>query len=346
MRTHRPIGGGGPLPPPSGDLTSMPFWGTSLYALLTDTAWDYKGFAQILYDHGCTETDIWGLSAQWVEQVHDLVLPFVQKPGGPWDLHAWDPRYFDRAEAIVAEMNARGVRVQFTLTELYGWAQRKQGYSGVPDANQGAWRKNVNGITWGVPDDDVYFTTEPQAWMREYITRIVGRLKGAGVIWRLGNEMPEKALHERLRDVVLSVDHDAVTVINREDVPGMYQNMQIGSSYDLIEHHGIANMADLDVVYDNGSATDRPDTFRKLLDGWPGVDQRRIVLSSDGCRASTDPVNTYDWDALYEVAAYGAARGCSFSHQSRAKMTRIQTGKADLGMIETDFLDRLRTLYS
>ena len=148
---------------------------------------------------------------------------------------------------------------------------------------------------------------------------------------------------QQRRDAVRRHDPSAQFVVNREDVPGMYDNMQIGTQFDRIEFHGLAEMADLDTVYDNGSATDRPDTFRKLIDS-KGPD-KRIVLSSDGCRASTDPVNTYDWDELFKVAEYGAARGCSYSHQSRAKMTRIQTGKADLGMIETEFLDRLRTLY-
>jgi hypothetical protein len=243
-------------------------------------------------------------------------------------------------------MNARGVLVQFTLTELYAWSQRKQGLPGVPDANQGPWRKNVNGIRWGVPDDDVYFETEPKEWLTEYITRIVGRLKGAGVIWRLGNEMPEKGLHERLRAVVKRADPSAQTIINREDVPGMYANMRIGHDYDRTEIHGLRDLAALDIVYNNGDATDRPDTFRKLLNR-SDVDCKRIVLSSDGCRASsTDDVNTYDWDALFQVAEYGAARGCSYSHQSRAKMTRIHTGRADLGMIETEFLDKLRKLYA
>jgi len=280
-----------------------------------------------------------------VEQVHDLILPFTGRPDGKVDLFDWNPAYFDRAEAIVAEMNARGVLVQFTLTELYGWSSRKQGLPGVPDANAGPWRRNVNGIHWGIPDDDVYFTTEPQGWLTSYITRIVSRLKGAGVIWRLGNEMPEKALHERLRAVVRRIDPSAQIVINREDVPGMYANMRIGHDYDRIEYHGLRDLGTLDIVHDNGSATDRPDTFRKLLNR-SDVDCKRIVLSSDGCRASsTDLVNTYDWPRLLEVAQYGAQRGCSYSHQSRAKMTRILTGRADLGAIETDFLDRLRRLY-
>jgi hypothetical protein len=334
-----------PLPPASGDLTSWPRFGTSLYNLLCDTAWDAKAFARILGDHGCTLTDVWGLSAQWIEQVNDLILPFKKRGDGQWDLFDWNPAYFDRAEMIVAEMNARGVLVQFTLTELYTWSQRKQGLPGVPDANAGPWRRNVNGIHWGIPDDDVYFETEPKEWLTEYITRIVGRLKGAGVVWRLGNEMPEKGLHERLRDVVKRADPSAQTVINREDVPGMYANMRIGKDYDRIEYHGLRDLSTLETIHDNGSATERPDTFRKLLNR-PDTDCKRIVLSSDGCRASsTDLVNTYDWNALFAVAKYGAERGCSYSHQSRAKMTRIVTGRADLGAIETDFLDRLRSLY-
>ena len=41
---------------------------------------------QILQDHGCTRTDVWGLSAQWIEQVQDLVLPFRQHVGGQFSL--------------------------------------------------------------------------------------------------------------------------------------------------------------------------------------------------------------------------------------------------------------------
>jgi hypothetical protein len=91
---------------------------------------------------------------------------------------------------------------------------------------------------------------------------------------------------------------------------------------------------------------DRPRTFRQFFDkrdqnGHPiDVDISRTICSSDGSRASDDPVNTYDWPRLLEVFDFVAGKGGSIDHQSRAKMSP----GAQLGMVEDDFLKQIAAL--
>jgi hypothetical protein len=326
---------------PSGDLTSWPRRGASLYSLVTDSAWDYVAFADILADCGMNLTRCCALTADWIEQRADIVWPFKKLSDGRWDLFDWQPAYFDRLTRVVAAMNARGILVQLDLMELYGWSDRKQGLPGVPDANAGPWRANVNGIHWA---DDRMFDVLPDAWLNTFIDLVTDAVTGTGTVLEVGNEMPERGLHYRIRDRIRQTWPDAPITVNRnEDVPGQYQNMRIGADFDRISFHGKRDLGTLDEWYDNGGATGRPDTFRKLLD-WPGIDCSRIIFSSDGCRISTDPVNTYDWDRLFEVIAYVVGKGCGYEMQSRAKMTRIQTGKADLSMVEVEFLRKIVAL--
>jgi hypothetical protein len=328
----------GVRPPPSGDLTTWPRRGASLYALLTDSAWDYEGFADILADCGLTLTRVFLLTAEWKEQRNDIVWPFQQLEDGRWDLFAWNPAYFNRLADVVAAMNARGVLVQLTVMELYGWSDRKQG-SGMPDAEQGPWRRNVNGIRWAT---DRTFVELPDAWLNAFIDRVVATVKGMGVVWEIGNEMPEKPMHHRIRDRIRQTWPDAQTSVNRnEDVPGQYKNMKIGTEFDRLAIHGMRTLAHLD----RKSGTRGDESFRRLIDQ---VDPARLIFSSDGCRqsgpAGMDPATAYDWPALLEVARYVTARGCSYEHQSAAKLERIRSGRADLGAVEVDFLKQLAAL--
>lgn len=332
-----------PHQPPSGDLTSWPRRGTSIYGLLTDGAWDYAAFADRLTECGFKAplTRFWLLSAAWAEVGSDLVLPFGRTRNGEWDLFAWSDAYFNRLVRIVETMNARGIVCVLDVTELYGWSHRKQGLSGVPDPSNGPWRRNVNGLHWD--DDDTWFTTEPGSWLNAFIELVVAALKDTAVVWEIGNEMPEKALHYRIRDVIRRVAPDAQVSVNRnEDVPGQYANMAIGRDFDRIAFHGKRDLGFLDEAFDNGEAKERPDTFRKLLDG--RADNSRIVFSSDGARASMDPVNGYDWPRLLDVARYVTARGCGFEHQSVCKLERIRSGRADLNVMEMSWLRELAQL--
>lgn len=54
------------------------------------------------------------------------ITPWVEAPGGKWDLTKWNPAYFSRLRDFVSEASKRGIVVEVTLFTAYYNAQRWQ----------------------------------------------------------------------------------------------------------------------------------------------------------------------------------------------------------------------------
>jgi hypothetical protein len=340
-----PLGGGGVPPPAAGDLTKWPRRGATIAASLLDTRWDIDAWAQMLGDifggRGLTLANV--LSAPWPEMEPFMEMPFVRASDGRWDIRTPNPTFYDRLRRYVDTMNRHGVVVQLCFLELYSWSGRK---TGLPFDQNLTWaRHNVNGVSWG-PGDET-FDILPDDFAVELVERVVGAVRGSGCVVVPGNEFPEKRVHQDIAAIVKRVDPSMRVATNRnEDTPGQYANMQVGrSAIDGISYHAWDTLAFLDVDFAD-EPPDRPRTFRQFFDkrdqnGHPiDVDISRTICSSDGSRASDDPVNTYDWPRLLEVFDFVAGKGGSIDHQSRAKMSP----GAQLGMVEDDFLKQIAAL--
>jgi hypothetical protein len=290
------------------DLTTWPRHGMSIAGLLVASAADIRETVLRFADCGVQVTRINLLSALWA-QVD--TLPFQRRTDGLWDLKAWNPAYFRRLDDIRERMNRAGIVVQWTNYELYSWSKRKPG----PQQVGTPWRHNVNGVFW--PEDDSTFQVLPDWWSMDWIEQVTPHLDLTRNVFEIGNEFPEKALHERVKKLLPA--GSLVQVNRNEDTPGQYANMKIGTHYDFIAFHGnkLKKLSDLDRVYPR-----EPHylTFNQFFDECPH-DPKRIVFSSDGARISSDPIDTYDW--LHQRAFFREVtrRGCSIEHQSRAKMT-------------------------
>jgi hypothetical protein len=300
--------------PPVDDATlrHWPRTGMSIASLIVARACNIAETIRIFADCGVQLTRVNLLSALW-DGVN--VLPYRRRPDGLWDLIDWNPEYFDRLSEVRDRCNSSGIVVQWTNYELYSWSDRKLG----PQQINTPWRHNVNGVFWA--EDDSTFDVLPDAWSETWLGKVLPYLKADINPLEIGNEFPEKALHERVRDIVKRLQPDAQVTVNRnEDTPGQYANMKIGSGYDRIAFHGrlLKQVSDLDRVYPNEPTYK---TFNQFFDRCPH-DPKRVIFSSDGARISADPVNTYDWGPLREFAReVTKVRGCSFEHQSRAKMS-------------------------
>lgn len=317
-----------PVPPPSSELNVWPRVGLSIAGLMVGSAHNIPETVRIYQDLGVQVTRVNLLSALWPGVD---TLPFTKLANGKWDLYQWNQVYFDRLIEVRDRMNSAGIVVQWTNYELYSWSDRKPGsqQDGTP------WRNNVNGVNW--VEDDSMFDILPEEWSRNWITKVVPYLNLNVNPFEIGNEFPEKGLHYRVKDLVKAVNPTALIQVNRnEDTPGQYKNMKIGRDFDFIAFHGnkLKVKSDLNRVY---SREPEFKTFNEFFDECPH-DPKRIIFSSDGARSSSDPVNTYNWDALAEFVQEIKRKGCSFEHQSRAKMTPAPNHH----MIETDWFRRIR----
>lgn len=313
---------------PTGDLLTYPRHGMSIAGLLVSSAANIPETVRIFRDCGVQSTRINLLSALWPQTD---TLPFTRRSDGLWDLTAWNPRYFNRLTEIRERMNAAGIVVQWTNYELYSWSDRKPG----PQQIGTPWRHNVNGVFW--PADDSTFQLLPDAWSREWFAKVQPFLRLDVNVFEIGNEFPEKALHERVADLFPA---DARIQVNRnEDTPGQYANMKIGGSrYDFIAFHGnkLKQISDLDRKYPKEPTYK---TFNQFFDNCPH-DPKRIVFSSDGARQKgaigLDPETAYDWSALREFfREIQFTRKCSIEHQSAAKLRPFPNHQ----LIESDWFE-------
>lgn len=297
-----------PMPPAPG-LDVWPRAGMSIAALVVASACNIPETVKRFQDAGVTLTRVNLLSALWAGVD---VLPYRRQADGLWNLTDWNPQYFDRLAEVKERMNAAGIVVVWTNYELYSWSRRKPG----PQQDSTPWRHNVNGVFWP-PEDTTLSQLLPDEWSKVWFDKVVPLLDGEINPFEIGNEFPEKSLHERVCD---EIPIDVIVSVNRnEDAPGQYANMKIGKRHDMIAHHGrfLKQISDLDRVY-----KDEPDykTFNEFFKKCPH-DPKRIMFSSDGARISADPVETYDWPHLRAFFREMRRRGCSIEHQSRAKMT-------------------------
>jgi hypothetical protein len=318
--------------------------GASLYGLYGDPGWDYQTFAHQLSDAGLISTDAWcfGGWTNWGGR-----LPFQRRSDGKWDLFAWNDAAFDDAEAIVRYMNSYGIRVRFTIVDLYvGISDRKQGLPGIPDARTGPFRpqNNVNNVDYS-GDNAFYVVGTAGDWVTAYAEKFVGRLKGLGVDFQTANESPESAMHDRIRDAILRSWPEAhVSSSRNSDAPSEYMNMVDVHRMHAINFHGWKNLTRMDESFHEPSSTGRPDTYRQLLNTG-GVDPKRIIACSDGARnGNSDPRYAYDWADLLKAFAFATDHGCNIDHQSAAKMALFTYGTHDLSYVETDFLRQIAAL--
>lgn len=310
--TVNPVPPDPPGPIDEAKLKVWPRYGMSIAGIIVGSDHDIDGTVNKFIDAGVKLTRINLLSALWngVD-----ILPYRQTADGRWDLYDWNPAFFERVEYIRDKFNSAGIVVIWTNYELYSWSDRKKG----PQQNNTPYRHNVNGVYWD--PTDVTFGILPDAWSLAWISKIVPYLKLDYNVFEIGNEFPEKALHERVADHVRSIQSNALISINRnEDTPGQYENMKIGKGrYDKIAHHGryLKEVRDLDRNYPREP---KYNSFNEFFKRCPH-DPKRIMFSSDGARTGDSPIDTYDWGKLRDFFQEVMKRGCSIEHQSRAKMT-------------------------
>lgn len=335
--------------PPVGPVTdTWPRFGASYYTSLTDPRLDLPAFFPRLKDASCNYTrvwliDAWAVSASGGQGCYDGWMPWDRATDGRFDLWRVSSRYLDRLRDYVERANAHGILPQLCGWELYSWSDRKQGMLWVPDANRGPFRHNLQGIYYA---DDTAFEriaqpTGEDAFLWKFYADVVHVLSGLEYAVELGNEMPEKALHQRLKLAWLQAGYTGSLSVNRqEDTPGQYANMQIGtaSGYDRIAFHGKRDLGYLDEVYDEEPVYK---TFRGFYNSLTYI-PAAIILSSDGCRKSTNVDDAYDYMELGEVFKDGLARGFSAEHQSCCKLRGFQENRIDVNDIEVDWLRSLK----
>lgn len=341
-------------PPTDPRLIHRPRWGMNISGLLVHSAANIPETLKRFVDAGVELTDVNWLSALWPTGVD--CLPFVMPPAGqPFNLFDWNSQFFERAHEIRESFNAQGIVVQGTFWEDYSWSNRR-GFHGnppqrdlrVPDANLGPWRNNLNGILLGGlyngdihEDDETLTTLLPTPFCRDFLAKLLPFWYPDVNPVRIANEMPEKSLHERMRDLIRSTYPGAKVVVNRQDdTPGQVDNMKVPRDYDFYEYHGskAKKVSDLSVVWPPSKS--HVPTYNAMLDD-PDTHRSTITWSSDGARTSDSPTDPYDWDTLGDffrhVGPHGL--GCTVLHQSRAKMTPFPNHH----MIEVDWFRSLRT---
>lgn len=321
-----------PSPTPSSLSVTWPQTGLSYYAGLGDPDFDWAVFLDFCREMGVGYHRTWLIDAWATQDIggrYDGYLPCKRLSDGRFDLFQWRQDYFDRLKASTVASNQRGIFPLWTILELYAWSQRKAGMPYVPDVTKNLFRYNVNGVHWGQPDDRT-FGAEPYAgeglpdeWLRAFLTRVLETLHGTVYALQIGNEMPEKAMHWRIIDLVRDLGYDGEIVINRnEDGPGQPFNMQMsgagGSRYDRHEFHLATSDARttetwLDVEHPDEAPAGRPTTMRALLDR---IEASRIIISSDGDGGRVVP----EQQAL---ARQIRMAGASFERQSNLKRNRF-----------------------
>lgn len=318
-------------------LRTWPRVGIEITGLVLNPRHNLAEIVRIYQDCGVTLTRVNLLATGWMNPAN--TMPF-RWPGGAlgdhrWNLFDWNPQYFDRLQDVQERMNAAGIVVEWCFLELYSWSRRKH-----VDVTFSPWRYNVNDVLWGgdlskAGDDETLRVILPDEWCRAFLERAVPLCRLDPNVLLIGNEFPEKSLHVRVRDMVLAIEPMALVSVNRnEETPGQYTNMKIGRDFDFLELHGVGSMDEIRRTWSPSQSS--IESFEALLTD-PDVDTSRIIFNSDGCRVSDDATDPYDWDRLGDVARYVRSRGCSFLHQSRAKLSE----EPNHHMIETEWFRSL-----
>jgi hypothetical protein len=180
------------------------------------------------------------------------------------------------------------------------------------------------------------------------MTRVVYTLglNGDGYAIELGNEMPEKEMHERMADHLRGVGYRGVITCNRnEDTPGQYVNMKIGADgrYSRLAHHGQGEISYLDTIHEREPVHQ---TFRaRYGDTSDGLEMARLIWSGDGV-GENNLEDTYDEDAVVACVADMATRGGSIEWQAREwKLGRFLLGRFEIDDLYVDFTKRLAAAF-
>lgn len=337
-----------PLPPPDRPPTAVPDaprgLGVSYYTAMTDPDCDAAEWAARTRDVGSQHTRVWALDA-WANGrlesgtgMYVGLQPWALRGDLRFDLDGPSGAYYEAVDRFVRAFNATGQHVVITVLELYTWSRGKAGLVWVPDRNRQPVRNNINGVKWGDPnDDDGGYFMLPDETLRAFIAGLVSTVgENRGVSFEIGNEMPEKDLHYRMRDWLRAAGWAGRIQVNRnEDTPSQYDNMKIGRDFDALAIHGRRDLGYLDE--DHGAEQHRHRTFRALYDSGD-IGTHSFVLSSDGCRKTTHVDDAYDYPALTEVARDALARGYAFEHQACIKLRRFtgQPQRLDLSDLKYD----------
>jgi hypothetical protein len=212
-------------------------------------------------------------------------------------------------------MNSHGVWPHLTFLELYTWSEEKAPLPFVPDADKGPFRHNVNGVRWGAPDAKTT-AAMPDAWMKEFMCRVVKTLQGASWAAEVGNEMPDRGLQTRMAAALRACGWTGDITVNRDaTAPGQYWNMDVGKTFSRIAFHGLLDLSYLDTRYPDEATAGRPTTFKAM---WAKVEPARVIVSSDG--GGGDPKHL---PALKAVACDTLKRGATYEHQLALKRNRF-----------------------
>ncbi len=335
-----------PAPPAPAVTDTWPRLGASYYTSLTDPRVDPGAFAVRLQDAGCTYTRVWLIDA-WAVGANGTgqyagFMPWEWDVDSVFDLERVSQAYLSRLRTYVTAMNDHGILPQLTGWELYSWSDRKRGMLWVPDASRGPFQRNRQGVCYS--DDaafDVIATGGKHEFLGAFYAACVQALRGLVYTIELGNEMPEKPLHERLKRAWRDAGYTgSISVSRNTDAPGQYENMGIGGSYDRVSFHGKKSLDYLTAWFD-----DEPE-YKTFNDFYASgeYEAHRIILSSDGCRKSTNVEDAYDYPRLTEVAKDALARGFSYEHQLACKLRTFRDGRFDLDDLRFDepFLRSLR----
>lgn len=346
-------------PPANVNLTSFPRRGATIAAGLLLPDFDMAGWLAMLGNifgsRAWTQFNVF--SARW-PGLERAVWPWLQRPDGKFDLYAKNPAFWnDKLPRTVELANRYSVLPQFCLVNLYQFSDRKPD---TPDKSLDPFRHNVNGVYWRGDDDFLANELQNDPFLLWFCGELGAALRGSSAAIVPFNEGPEKDLHYAIADAIRTKWPDARMVYNRnDDTPGQYQNqLKRQPMGDMIAFHGWKDLGFLKESfaptarekkakgYDPKKAAQRPWTFQEFFDNRHhngnkgGYDFTRVVVSSDGSRISSDPVNTYNWPELLKVFQFCAKKGCTIEHQSRAKMTL----GAPLSMVEVDFLKQIAAL--
>lgn len=315
-------------------LDQYPRFGMTIAGLLTGVNHDIDETLKRFIDCGVNYSSINLINAS---RSGNGVFPFKQLSDGKWDLFDWDERYFERLIEIREKFNKAGIVIPWCFLELYSWSNRKPG----PQQIGTFWRNNVNGIYWP-PDDSTLTKLLPDKWCKEFIKKVCPLLDLNVNMFRIGNELPEKPLHYRVRDEVRKIIPNAQFDVNRQDdTPGQYMNMKIGKDFNFISFHG-SKLKELSDLKRNDYEDGPFDSWQDFIDD-KGHDRWRVTFSSDGARTGPgkdSPDNPYDWNKLGEFADHMVSLGYGFEHQSRAKMTQSPNHH----MIEVDWMNKRKKI--
>ena len=339
-----------PVPPPNPTVPArVEGVGCSYYGSPTDPDCDPVELATRFADVGAKHTrtgwmlDAWAIgemdgSGNYLPGQYDGLHPWLESPFDGFDLDSPNNAYWDRHGDYIEAMHDQGIHVVLTILDLYSWSEGKSNLLWVPNRDLQPMRHNINGVSWGSPnDDDGGFYMLPDETLIAFTERLVDEVPSEGVTIEIGNEFPEKALHYRMADHLRRLGWAGPIQVNRnQSTPSQYDNMHIGTAFDQIAFHGFEELSYLDEHFPDQHLYH---SFREAYDSG-SMNPERVVISTDGCGFNEPPY--YHKAELLEVVADAKARGFAVEHQAREiKLGRFLQGRLDLNDFDAAFARQL-----